>query len=163
VYRRKAFDVMKKEVNSKKKSYRCVVWVAKALKGPQDLAFIKQIKDLEIAQKTPIRVLHRSAILRSSRRLVSNLCVSQAVAADAQALHPRRRLRVHQLALLHSGPHDILRHVRQRVRARRPGKARVWSRLTSAQVFRFFAKPLFIMCQGRTLPNLGGLVRHNIV
>ncbi len=52
---------MKKEVALKRKSYRCVVWVEKALSGPSDqrLQKLNEIANLAVAQRTPIRVLHR--------------------------------------------------------------------------------------------------------
>lgn len=43
----------------KRKTYRCVVWLAKAI-TPADLEPLTKIKDMIIDQTTPIRVLHRS-------------------------------------------------------------------------------------------------------
>ena len=55
------FNQMKKDVSTKRKKYRCVVWVDQALSGPNDprLAKLDAIKDLVLQQRTPIRVLHR--------------------------------------------------------------------------------------------------------
>lgn len=49
---------LKEGEETKRKTYRCVVWVEKAIQ-PSDLEFLNNIKDLEISQKTPVRVLHR--------------------------------------------------------------------------------------------------------
>lgn len=45
----------------KKKTYRCVVWLAKAI-TPADLLPLQSMKDLVIDQTTPIRVLHRFVV-----------------------------------------------------------------------------------------------------
>jgi tRNA U54 and U55 pseudouridine synthase Pus10 len=42
----------------KKKTYRCVVWLGKAI-TPEELLPLADIKELVINQTTPIRVLHR--------------------------------------------------------------------------------------------------------
>ncbi len=48
--------------DSKKKTYCCVVWTSKAL-TPEMVAKLDALQDLEIAQKTPVRVLHRRTLL----------------------------------------------------------------------------------------------------
>lgn len=55
------FTAMKKSVTTKRKTYRCVVWVDGKLTGPDDerLKKINDIKDMLVQQKTPVRVLHR--------------------------------------------------------------------------------------------------------
>lgn len=37
---------------------RCVVWIEKEI-TPKEINLIQNVKDLEIVQKTPIRVMHR--------------------------------------------------------------------------------------------------------
>jgi tRNA pseudouridine synthase 10 len=55
------FNEMKKTVSTKRKTYRCVVWVDAKLTGPHDerLKRLDDLKDLVVQQRTPIRVLHR--------------------------------------------------------------------------------------------------------
>ena len=55
----------------KKKTYRCVVWLAKAI-TPADLLPLQSMKDLVIDQTTPIRVLHRFVV---HHHLVVCVCV----------------------------------------------------------------------------------------
>ena len=55
----------------KKKTYRCVVWLAKAI-SPADLLPLQSMKDLVIDQTTPIRVLHRFVV---HHHLVVCVCV----------------------------------------------------------------------------------------
>ncbi|XP_023680792.1 tRNA pseudouridine synthase Pus10 [Paramormyrops kingsleyae] len=55
---RDAVGHMKEGEEEKTKSYSALIWTHKAIEE-QDLEFINDIKDLGIAQKTPLRVLHR--------------------------------------------------------------------------------------------------------
>ncbi|XP_048858320.1 putative tRNA pseudouridine synthase Pus10 isoform X1 [Brienomyrus brachyistius] len=55
---RDAVGHMKEGEEEKTKSYSALIWTHKAIEE-QDLEFINDIKDLSIAQKTPLRVLHR--------------------------------------------------------------------------------------------------------
>lgn len=52
----------------KKKTYRCVVWLAKAI-TPDDLLPLQSMKDLVIDQTTPIRVLHRRTLMVRKRTI----------------------------------------------------------------------------------------------
>lgn len=59
---------------SKRKAYACIVWFARALHA-QDAAKLDCIRDMEIAQKTPVRVMHsRSLAVRT--RLIHHLSLS---------------------------------------------------------------------------------------
>ncbi|XP_075871759.1 tRNA pseudouridine synthase Pus10 [Nelusetta ayraudi] len=61
VVTREAMSRMKEGEEEKTKSYTALVWTQKALQM-EDLAFIDDIKDLTLDQKTPLRVLHRRAL-----------------------------------------------------------------------------------------------------
>jgi len=62
------FQEMKDGVEDKKKSYRCVVWVSRAL-DPENLEPLSHITDLVVSQQTPIRVLHRRAQLNREKTI----------------------------------------------------------------------------------------------
>ena len=53
-----AFAELRHGEIEKMKVYSCVVWVSKAI-SQEDIALLNSTKDLELAQKTPLRVLHR--------------------------------------------------------------------------------------------------------
>ncbi|KTF79470.1 hypothetical protein cypCar_00028069 [Cyprinus carpio] len=55
---RDATSRMKEGEEEKTKTYSALIWTQKAIESP-DLEFLANIKDLRIAQKTPLRVLHR--------------------------------------------------------------------------------------------------------
>lgn len=50
---------------SKTKKYRCVVWCSRAITSSADakLCSVNALKDLQVSQKTPLRVLHRRSLL----------------------------------------------------------------------------------------------------
>ncbi|XP_056264423.1 tRNA pseudouridine synthase Pus10-like [Pseudoliparis swirei] len=52
---------MKEGEENKTKSYTALVWTQKPIRS-EDIAFIDDIKDLTLDQKTPLRVLHRRAL-----------------------------------------------------------------------------------------------------
>ena len=56
------FNQAMKDIDSKKKIYRAIVWTARSL-TEKDLATINATQDLQVSQKTPIRVLHRRSQL----------------------------------------------------------------------------------------------------
>ena len=58
---REASDAMKLGVESKRKRYRCVVWMERAATA-EDMARL-EVRDVAVQQRTPIRVLHRRASL----------------------------------------------------------------------------------------------------
>ncbi|XP_038133929.1 putative tRNA pseudouridine synthase Pus10 [Cyprinodon tularosa] len=58
---REAMSRMKEGEEEKTKSYTALVWTQKAIEK-EDIAFIDDIKDLTLDQKTPLRVLHRRAL-----------------------------------------------------------------------------------------------------
>lgn len=58
---REAMSRMKEGEEEKTKSYTALVWTQKAIQR-EDIAFIDDIKDLTLDQKTPLRVLHRRAL-----------------------------------------------------------------------------------------------------
>uniref|UniRef100_A0A8C1S0D5 tRNA pseudouridine(55) synthase n=1 Tax=Cyprinus carpio TaxID=7962 RepID=A0A8C1S0D5_CYPCA len=55
---REAMSRMKEGEEEKTKTYSALIWTQKAIDST-DLEFLGNIKDLKIAQKTPLRVLHR--------------------------------------------------------------------------------------------------------
>lgn len=67
------FAAMKKDVSTKRKKYRCVVWVEDKLSGPDDerLKRLDAIHDLSVAQRTPLRVLHRRSLLTRPKCIYS--------------------------------------------------------------------------------------------
>eukprot|EP00026_Physarum_polycephalum_P005867 Phypoly_transcript_05906.p1 GENE.Phypoly_transcript_05906~~Phypoly_transcript_05906.p1 ORF type:complete len:406 (+),score=55.76 Phypoly_transcript_05906:640-1857(+) len=52
----------------KRKTYRAVVWVEKEV-TPKDIQMLNDMKDLEISQKTPVRVLHRRSLSTRKRTI----------------------------------------------------------------------------------------------
>ncbi|KAK1887095.1 putative tRNA pseudouridine synthase Pus10 [Dissostichus eleginoides] len=58
---REAMGKMKEGEEDKTKSYTALVWTLKPIQS-EDIAFINDIKDLTLDQKTPLRVLHRRAL-----------------------------------------------------------------------------------------------------
>jgi hypothetical protein len=59
---------------NKRKTYACVVWTSRRL-GPEDMEKVNALKDLEIQQMTPARVLHRRTLLTRSRMIHAAKCV----------------------------------------------------------------------------------------
>ena len=59
---KREFEAMKAEVESKRKRYRCVVWVGRAVTG-EEVRRLGEVRELVVQQKTPIRVLHRRTAL----------------------------------------------------------------------------------------------------
>ncbi|KAA8593139.1 hypothetical protein FQN60_018594 [Etheostoma spectabile] len=55
---REAMSRMKEGEEEKTKTYTALVWTQKPIQS-EDIAFIDDIKDLTLDQKTPLRVLHR--------------------------------------------------------------------------------------------------------
>ncbi|XP_029019592.1 putative tRNA pseudouridine synthase Pus10 isoform X2 [Betta splendens] len=71
---REAMSRMKEGEEEKTKSYTALVWTQKAIQK-DDIAFIDDIKDLTLDQKTPLRVLHRRALAVRHRVIHSmNAC-----------------------------------------------------------------------------------------
>ncbi|XP_069023532.1 tRNA pseudouridine synthase Pus10 isoform X1 [Embiotoca jacksoni] len=58
---REAMSRMKEGEEDKTKSYTALVWTHKSIQR-EDIAFIDDVKDLTLDQKTPLRVLHRRAL-----------------------------------------------------------------------------------------------------
>uniref|UniRef100_A0A8C9Z063 tRNA pseudouridine synthase Pus10 n=1 Tax=Sander lucioperca TaxID=283035 RepID=A0A8C9Z063_SANLU len=58
---REAMSRMKEGEEEKTKTYTALVWTQKPIQS-EDIAFIDDIKDLTLDQKTPLRVLHRRAL-----------------------------------------------------------------------------------------------------
>lgn len=58
---REAMSRMKEGEEDKTKSYKALIWTQKPIRS-EDIAFIDDIKDLTLDQKTPLRVLHRRAL-----------------------------------------------------------------------------------------------------
>ncbi|KAJ4945859.1 hypothetical protein JOQ06_023537, partial [Pogonophryne albipinna] len=68
---REAMGKMKEGEEDKTKSYTALIWTLKPIQS-EDIAFIDDIKDLTLDQKTPLRVLHRRA-LAVRPRVVHNM------------------------------------------------------------------------------------------
>jgi tRNA pseudouridine synthase 10 len=74
----KSFDVcdrlyineIKKYENAKKKIYACVVWASQPI-STSDIEKINKVKDLEVIQKTPLRVLHRRTLMDRKKTIYS--------------------------------------------------------------------------------------------
>ncbi|KAH9067346.1 hypothetical protein Ae201684P_021505 [Aphanomyces euteiches] len=67
------FAELQSGADSKKKTYCCVVWVADKL-TPERVAILDSISDLEVAQKTPVRVLHRRTLLTRPKVIHNAKC-----------------------------------------------------------------------------------------
>jgi tRNA pseudouridine(54/55) synthase len=59
---------------NKRKTYACVVWTSRRLTA-EDIEKVNGVKDLEIQQMTPVRVLHRRTLLTRSRMIHAIKCV----------------------------------------------------------------------------------------
>uniref|UniRef100_A0AAQ6AAN1 tRNA pseudouridine synthase Pus10 n=1 Tax=Amphiprion ocellaris TaxID=80972 RepID=A0AAQ6AAN1_AMPOC len=69
---RDAMSRMKEGEEEKTKSYTALVWTQKPIQT-EDIAFIDDIKELTLDQKTPLRVLHRRA-LAIRQRVIHSMC-----------------------------------------------------------------------------------------
>jgi tRNA pseudouridine synthase 10 len=56
------FALLKKYEDSKHKLYSCLVWCSKAI-TKDDIEIINSVKDMDVIQKTPIRVMHRRTLM----------------------------------------------------------------------------------------------------
>ncbi|CAI5465600.1 unnamed protein product, partial [Closterium sp. Yama58-4] len=65
--------LMRQGEAEKQKSYVAVVWISRSI-TQADVAKLESIKDLELQQKTPIRVLHRRSPLTRPRTIYSMRC-----------------------------------------------------------------------------------------
>lgn len=59
---KKFFDELKAIENSKAKSYCCVVWTKRRI-NKTDMNTLNALNDIRVAQKTPVRVLHRRSLM----------------------------------------------------------------------------------------------------
>ena len=64
------FSILKKYEDSKHKFYTCVVWCSKDI-SEEDITKINSVKELNIIQKTPIRVMHRRALMDRKKTIFS--------------------------------------------------------------------------------------------
>lgn len=71
---REAMSRMKEGEEEKTKSYSALIWTQKAI-TEDDIKFIANIKNLEVAQKTPLRVLHRRP-LAVRQRIIHKMAAS---------------------------------------------------------------------------------------
>ena len=67
--------VLKKYEDSKKKLYTCVVWSKNEITD-EDIKKIEDVKNKDIIQKTPLRVLHRRALM-DRKKLIYSLTASK--------------------------------------------------------------------------------------
>jgi len=65
----KYFDNIKEFEISKKKFYTCVVWTKKKV-NEKDIEKLNSIKDMEIIQKTPLRVMHRRTLMDRKKMIL---------------------------------------------------------------------------------------------
>ncbi|KAM4902843.1 tRNA pseudouridine synthase Pus10 isoform 2-T2 [Sylvia borin] len=68
---REAIGRMKEGEEEKTKTYSALIWTDKAIQR-EDIAFLDDIKELKLEQKTPLRVLHRRP-LAARRRLIHTM------------------------------------------------------------------------------------------
>ncbi|KAJ4746645.1 tRNA pseudouridine synthase Pus10 [Rhynchospora pubera] len=61
-----AWDLMREGEAEKQKQYAALVWISRPL-NVDDVCNLTSLKDMEISQKTPIRVLHRRSPLERSK------------------------------------------------------------------------------------------------
>eukprot|EP01113_Clastostelium_recurvatum_P050500 TRINITY_DN9580_c0_g1_i2.p1 TRINITY_DN9580_c0_g1~~TRINITY_DN9580_c0_g1_i2.p1 ORF type:complete len:587 (+),score=118.81 TRINITY_DN9580_c0_g1_i2:157-1917(+) len=66
--RKNQTNALKEGEETKRKTYKCCVWVDRPL-TKADLDTLAQIKELEIDQKTPVRVLHRRSLATRRRTI----------------------------------------------------------------------------------------------
>ncbi|XP_056423657.1 tRNA pseudouridine synthase Pus10 isoform X1 [Hyla sarda] len=65
---REAMAHMKEGEEEKTKCYSALIWIEKPI-GKEDIEFLNDIKELTLAQKTPLRVLHRRPLASRSRNI----------------------------------------------------------------------------------------------
>lgn len=63
---KKATDVLRKGDEDKTKHYSALIWTPKEI-APENIEFLSDLKLVEVAQKTPIRVLHRRTLATRKR------------------------------------------------------------------------------------------------
>ncbi|KAF3793202.1 putative tRNA pseudouridine synthase [Nymphaea thermarum] len=78
---KEAWDLMREGEAEKQKQYAALVWISRPLTD-QDLEYISNVKDLEVSQRTPIRVLHRRSPLE--RKRIIHWMRGQRVAGSSQ-------------------------------------------------------------------------------
>jgi len=60
-----AMERIKAGEQSKKKQYACIVWISKKISDADLRSLEEKVKELQLEQKTPVRVMHRrSALIR---------------------------------------------------------------------------------------------------
>jgi tRNA pseudouridine synthase 10 len=65
--------VLKTQAENKRRCYCCVIWVSKTLERA-DVAKLNAVSEMQIVQKTPVRVLHRRALIARTRIIHSLAC-----------------------------------------------------------------------------------------
>ncbi len=63
------FDDIKQFEISKKKFYTCVVWTQKKV-DQSDIDKLNAIRDMELIQKTPLRVMHRRTLMDRKKTIM---------------------------------------------------------------------------------------------
>eukprot|EP00696_Hemimastix_kukwesjijk_P007600 gnl/Hemi2/19637_TR6519_c0_g1_i1.p1 gnl/Hemi2/19637_TR6519_c0_g1~~gnl/Hemi2/19637_TR6519_c0_g1_i1.p1 ORF type:complete len:496 (+),score=106.63 gnl/Hemi2/19637_TR6519_c0_g1_i1:97-1584(+) len=66
-------QLLKQGQEHKKKTYRCVVWLSCSFTADH-AAVVNSIKDLQLSQKTPVRVLHRRSLCTRVKVIHSAAC-----------------------------------------------------------------------------------------
>ena len=65
----KYYDDIKEFETSKKKFYTCVVWTKRKV-TKEDVEMLNKIKDMEVIQKTPLRVMHRRTLMDRKKTIL---------------------------------------------------------------------------------------------
>ncbi|KAN0007452.1 hypothetical protein ACTFIU_000651 [Dictyostelium citrinum] len=65
---KKETTIIKDSGGTKQKNYRCFVWTSRILQ-PSDLDTLNNLKDIQLKQNTPIRVLHRRSLMVRNKKI----------------------------------------------------------------------------------------------
>ncbi|KAK5576594.1 hypothetical protein RB653_007738 [Dictyostelium firmibasis] len=65
---KKETTIIKDSGGTKQKNYRCIIWTSRTLQ-PSDLDTLNNLKDIELKQNTPIRVLHRRSLMIRNKKI----------------------------------------------------------------------------------------------
>ena len=70
VVSKEAAKLLKEGEEEKRKLYSAIIWTSKEI-APEQLLFLSELKNIQIEQKTPIRVLHRRTLATRVRTICS--------------------------------------------------------------------------------------------
>ena len=63
------YDKIKEFEISKKKFYTCVIWTKRKV-TKEDIEMLNKVKDMEVIQKTPLRVMHRRTLMDRKKTIL---------------------------------------------------------------------------------------------